>query len=387
MENFYFYNPTKIYFGEGSISEMGKELVNVGKNILITYGGGSIKKNGIYDSAIEILKKLDKNIYELSGIMPNPRTTKVLEGVELCKKHNIDFILAIGGGSTIDCTKAIASAFYMDDPDNFFKELYLENKPIKKALPFGSIATMASTGSEMDEGGVISDWENNMKMGYLNELLFPKFSILDPTYTYSMPIDQTVYGTIDIISHVLEIYFSEPDTPTVSDAMAEGFLKNVFENLEIVIKDPKNYIARANLLWSSAMALNGIFKASKKQDWLGHMIEHALSAYYDIPHGAGLAIAHPAYLKYICQNKPTKFARYARNVWGITEGTEKELAIKGLEKTSQFFKSVGAPITLKEVGIGTDRLDEVIEKIVLYPTSYSNLDKQDLKNIILSCAE
>lgn len=207
MENFYFYNPTKIYFGQGMLSEMEKELLNVGKNILITYGGGSIKKNGIYDAAIEILKKLDKNVYELSGIMPNPRTTKVIEGVELCQKNNIDFIIAIGGGSTMDCTKAIASAFYLENPNNFFQELYIDKKPISKALPFATIPTMASTGSEMDEGGVITDWENNMKMGYLNELLFPKFSILDPTYTFSMPVDQTIYGTIDMISHIFEIYF------------------------------------------------------------------------------------------------------------------------------------------------------------------------------------
>jgi len=387
MENFYFYNPTKIHFGKGAISETEKELAGVGKNILITYGGGSIKKNGIYDSAIEILKKLGKNVYELSGIMPNPRTTKVLEGVELCKKYNIDFLLAIGGGSTIDCTKAIASAFYLDDPNTFFKDLYIDKKSISKALPFGTIATMASTGSEMDAGGVITDWENNMKMGYLNELLFPKFSILDPTYTYSMPINQTIYGTIDMISHTLETYFSEPDTPTVADAMAEGFLKNVFENLKVVVNDTHNYVARANLMWSSSMALMGVFNVSKKQDWLGHMIEHALSAFYDIPHGAGLAIVHPAYLKYICKNKPAKFVRFARTVWGITEGTEEELALKGLEKLTEFFKFVGAPITLKEVGIGTDKLDDVIEQIVLYPTSYSNLDKQDLKNILLSCAE
>ncbi len=387
MNDFYFYNPTKIHFGKNAIAKMEDELKNYGKNILIAYGGGSIKKNGIYDAAVEILKKCGKNVYELSGIMPNPRTEKVIEGVELCQKHEIDFILAIGGGSTIDCVKAIASAFYLDNPDNFFQELYVDNKQISKALPFGSIATMASTGSEMDQGGVISDWKNNWKLAYSNDLLFPQFSILDPEYTYSVPRDQTVYGTIDMISHIFELYFSEPDSPNVADAMMEGFLKNIFENLVIAVKEPENYNARANLMWSSAVALNGIFRVSKAEDWMGHMIEHALSAFYDIPHGAGLAIVHPAYLKYICKNKPAKFARYAKNVWGITEGTEEELALKGLEKTSEYFKSIGAPSTLKDVEIPTDRLDEIIGRIVLYPTTYSNLSKEDLKNILLSCAE
>ncbi len=387
MDNFYFYNPTKVYFGTGAISFMEKELANTGKNILIAYGGGSIKKNGIYDSAISILKKAGKNIFELPGIMPNPRTTKVLEGVELCRKHNIDFILAIGGGSTMDCTKAICAAVCLDNPQDFFEELYMNKKNITCALPFGTIPTMASTGSEMDSGGVISDWENDWKLSYINELLFPRFSILDPTYTYSMPKEQTVYGTVDIISHIFELYFSKPDTLNVADAMMEGFLKNVIENLNITIKDPQNYDARANLMWSSAIALNGILRVSKKEDWLGHMIEHALSAIYDIPHGAGLAIVHPMYLKYIYKDNPQKFARYARNVWGLDGGNDEELALKGIEKTREYFKSIGAPVTLKDAGIGTDRLDEVVDKIVLYPTSYSNLTKQDLKNILLSCAQ
>lgn len=388
MNNFTFYNPTKIYFGENSVHNLSTELRNYGNNILLAYGGGSIKKNGIYDSVIEELKKSGKNIFELVDIMPNPRTEKVYEGIEICRDNNIDFILAVGGGSVIDCAKAIASGTNLKS--DFWETLYINQESIETALPLGCILTLAATGSEMDAGGVITNWEKNIKTSYEHPLLQPKFSILDPTYTFSVPKNQTIYGSIDIISHIFEIYFSKPDISNVSDDLSEGLLKNVIDNLVDVLQDLTNYNARGNLMWASSMALNGILKLGKEQDWMSHQIEHALSAFYDIPHGAGLAIVHPTYMEYICEREPNKFARFARNVWGIdpTGKTELEQALEGIRKTKAFFKKIGAPTTLKEVGIPKDAIDKIVETINIFPTSYANsLTNSDIKNILNRCAE
>lgn len=385
MESFSFYNPVRIYFGRDSISNLSQELKKYGENILITYGRCSIKNNGIYDDVLKFLK--NKTVFELSGIMPNPRCEKVYEGIMLCKQHNIDFILAVGGGSVIDCTKMIAAGAKMQK--DFWRSLFISQENIADALPFGSVLTMAATGSEMNSGGVITNWDENLKLGYNHPLLFPKFSILNPVYTYSLPKDQMVYGAVDILSHLFEVYFSTPDDSNVSDDIAEGLMRSVIENLNISLKNPKDYNARGNLMWVSSMALNGVTRMGKSEDWMGHQIEHALSAFYDIPHGAGLAIVHPAYLRYIYRNKLEKFARFAENVWHIdTYGRSLEDKARiGIEKIIAYFKSIGAPTTLKEVGIPIDAIDKIVEKINLFPTSYARLSRNDLKNILIDCAE
>lgn len=388
MKNFSFYNPVQIYFGKNAIANMPTELAKYGKNVLLTYGGGSIKKNGIYDNVISILEKAGKNVFELSGIMPNPRTEKVYEGIELCRKHNIDLILAVGGGSTVDCSKFIAAGAKLDS--DFWQTLFIEQKPVKEALPLGVVLTMAATGSEMNSGGVISKWDENLKLGFLDPSLHPKFSILDPEYTISMPKEQVAYGCVDIFSHIMEQYFSTPDDDeNLTDYLAEALFKNLIVNAKTASKSTSDYTARANIMWDSTMALNGLLKLGKSQDWMGHQIAHGLSAFYDTPHGAALAIAHPAYLKYICKNAPRQFVRFAKNIWNVsTEGkTDIETALEGLEKTTEFFKSIGAPTTLKEVGIPKDSIEKIVEKINLYPTSYANLTREDLKQILLSCAE
>ena len=247
MNKFEFYNPTRIIFGQSSINKLNELLKNYGKNILLCYGGGSIKKNGIYDNVIKILKEENKNIVELNGIMPNPRTEKVYEGINLCKQNNIDFILAVGGGSVIDCSKAIAVGSKTDK--DFWQTFYKNQEECTDAIPLGTILTISATGSEMNKGGVITNWDTHEKKGYKTDYMSPKFSILDPTYTYSLPREQTIYGSIDILSHVFEQYFSYPDESNVSDNLAEGIIKTVIENLEIALENPKDYNARSNLMW------------------------------------------------------------------------------------------------------------------------------------------
>lgn len=382
MNRFDFYNPVKIYFGEGSICNLKKELESRGRNILLTYGMGSIKKNGIYDEVIKILNETGKNVYELGSITPNPRADKVYEGIRICKDYNIDFMLAVGGGSVIDCTKAISAGSKTDK--DFWEEYFVNYRPLTDATPFGTVLTIAATGSEMDRSTVISKPEEKIKTSYSSELLYPAFSILDPVYTYSLPVEQMVYGAVDTLSHIFESYFSKPDESNVSDDLSEALIKNIIKNLDAALNNTKDYVARSNLMWASTVALNGFVSAGKEEDWLSHQIEHTLSAFYDIPHGAGLSIIHPNYLKYIYKNSPARFARYAVNVWGVDPigKTDKETALLGIEKTQEYFKNIGAPVTLTEVGIPPEALDDLVEKTELFKTSYSDLTSEDLKNIL-----
>ncbi len=386
MTEFHFHNPTEIFFGRGAVNNLSAAAAGF-ERVLFIYGGGSIKKNGIYNAVMGQLA--GKQITELSGVMPNPRTEKVYEGIGLCREHQIDLVLAVGGGSVIDCAKFIAAGAVLPEGEDFWQTFFLGQKWITESLPVGVVSTMAATGSEMDEGGVITNWEQKLKLSGNGNACYPKFSILDPEYTYTMPKKQMVYGCVDILSHIFEIYFSEPDAPNVSDYLAEGMIKAVMDNLAVALEHPEDYTARANLMWCSTMALNGIIKCSKRQDWMSHQIEHALSAFYDIPHGAGLAIVHPVYMQYIYQNAPEKFARYAKNIWGICGGgrTLEELALEGIKRTRKYFREIGAPITLDEVGIPKSAIPEIAAKTNIFPTSYSSLGKEDVVNILNLCAE
>lgn len=384
MNSFNFFNPTKIIFGENAINNLANEIKNY-KNILFTYGGGSIKKNGIYNKVIQILKNENKNVIELDGIMPNPRKEKVYEGIELCKNNNIDFILAVGGGSVIDCSKAIAIGAKTDK--DFWQTFYIDWEECTDAIPLGTILTLSATGTEMDSGSVITDWENHIKTHYDSEHMFPKFSILDPSYTYTLPKEQTIYGSIDILAHVFEQYFSMPDESNLSDNLAEAIIRTVIDNLEIAIENPNNYNARANLMWCSTMALNGIIGLGKEQDWNSHQIEHALSGIYDIAHGAGLAIVFPNWMKYVYKNSINKFKKYAVNIWNVDtkNKTEEEIALEGINKTKEYFSKVGAPVTLSEVNIPESDIDKIVETVILTGEgSYLKIDKEDIKNILIS---
>lgn len=384
MNSFNFFNPTKIIFGENAINNLANEVKNY-KNILFTYGGGSIKKNGIYNKVIQILKNENKNVIELDGIMPNPRKEKVYEGIELCKNNNIDFILAVGGGSVIDCSKAIAIGSKTDK--DFWQTFYIDWEECTDAIPLGTILTLSATGTEMDSGSVITDWENHIKTHYDSEHMFPKFSILDPSYTYTLPKEQTIYGSIDILAHVFEQYFSMPDESNLSDNLAEAIIRTVIDNLEIAIENPNNYNARANLMWCSTMALNGIIGLGKEQDWNSHQIEHALSGIYDIAHGAGLAIVFPNWMKYVYKNSINKFKKYAVNIWNVDtkNKTEEEIALEGINKTKEYFSKVGAPVTLSEVNIPESDIDKIVETVILTGEgSYLKINKEDIKNILIS---
>ncbi|MDR0751483.1 MAG: iron-containing alcohol dehydrogenase [Christensenellaceae bacterium] len=384
MNNFVFQNPTKIYFGKGSISNLVAELSKVGPRVLLTYGGGSIKKNGIYNAAISSLAKANKTVYELSGIMPNPRKEKVYQGIDICKTNNVDFILAVGGGSVIDCSKFIAAGAKTDR--DFWQSFLVNQEDCYDAIPLASILTLAGTGSEMDAGGVISDFENNLKLHYGHPLLFPKFSILDPEYTYSLPKEQLVYGSIDAISHILEVYFSKPDESNLSDDLAEAILKNLITNLDVALKNHDDYIARSNLMWCSTLAINGLISLGKEGDWMSHEIEHALSAFYDIPHGAGLAIVHPNYLMHVYKSAIPKFAKFASNIFGISSSTldEEGRARAGIIALSNYFKQIGAPTTLGEVNIPSSEIQKIAKTVNLFNTSYARkFSLKDIESILV----
>ncbi len=312
MLNFNYSIPTKIFFGKGQIEVLGREIKKYGSKVLLTYGGGSIKKNGIYDKATKILKKNGIEFWELGGIEPNPRITSVRDGIKICRENNIDFILAIGGGSTIDCSKAIATGYYYDgDP----WDLVIKEAEITKALPIGTILTMAATGSEMNSGAVISNLETNQKLGFGHPSMAPKFSILDPNYTFTVPKNQTAAGVADIMSHTFENYFTMPEGAYLQDRLAEGVLKTCIKYGKKVVEDPENYEARANIMWASSLAINGILSYGKDTVWSVHPMEHELSAYYDITHGVGLAILTPSWMKYVLDDERLdKFVEYGVNV-------------------------------------------------------------------------
>ena len=387
MKSFIYYNPTRIVFGKDCVKEsLAAELANHGTRVLMTYGGGSIKKNGIYDTVKAVLQESGKEVFELSGIMSNPRTTKVREGITLCKEHHVDFILAVGGGSVIDCTKFIAGGARLDDTADFWQTFFLDHQPVNEAIPFGVVLTMAATGSEMNNGGVITDWDTQKKLSGYGPVIFPQFSMLDPTYTYTLPRDQLAYGIVDMLSHLLEQYMSTPDDDNVTDSMIESVFKNILRNGRRSMEDLEDYEARSNIMWGATMALNRSLGLGKRQDWMTHAMEHALSAFFDIPHGAGLAIVHPAYLRWILPNATPRLMRFAKEVWGIEQGTmtDEVYALASIEALETYFKEIGAPSTLEEVGIPKESLREIAESCVRYPTAYSNLSVEDVLAIFES---
>ena len=387
MKSFIYHNPTKIVLGKDCVKEsLAAELSHYGTRVLLTYGGGSIKKNGVYDGVKESLQQAGKEVFELSGIMSNPRTTKVREGIALCKEHNIDFILAVGGGSVIDCTKFIAGGARLADTADFWQTFFLDHQPVSEAIPFGVVLTMAATGSEMNNGGVITDWETQKKLSGYGSAIFPQFSMLDPTYTYTLPREQVAYGIVDMLSHLLEQYMSTPDDDNVTDSMIESVFKNILRNGRRSMENLEDYEARSNIMWGATMALNRSLGLGKRQDWMTHAMEHALSAFFDIPHGAGLAIVHPAYLRWILPNATPRLMRFAKEVWGIEQGTmtDEVYALASIEALEMYFKEIGAPSTLKEVGIPKESLREIAESCVRYPTAYSNLSVEDVLAIFES---
>ena len=380
MNNFTYSIPTKIHFGKGQIAHLS-ELRESGEKVLLVYGGGSIKKAGIYDTAMKILKDAGLCVSELSGVEPNPRIESVVKGLGICKEENIDMVLAIGGGSVIDCGKVIAAgACSEEDP----WELVLHPEKITAALPIYSVLTLAATGSEMDKFAVISDLKKNEKWGTASEHMKPKMSIMDPEYTYSVSKKQTAAGTADMISHIFENYFTNVSNADVQARFAEGLLKNCFYYGPVALEHPDDYDARANLMWTSSMAINGILSDGAEVAWCVHPMEHELSAFYDITHGEGLAILTPHWMEFALNEATAKkFADYGRNVWNLPMAEENmETARKAINCTRKFFRDMGLPTTLREVGIDETYFDIMAEKAAAgCRGSFVELTKEDIIHI------
>ena len=385
LHDFTYYNPTKIYFGKDAMGNLPSELNNYGKNILLLYGKNSIKKIGLYDEVVKILQACGKNITELSGIKPNPAYSQVLEGARLVRENKIDLILAVGGGSVIDCAKAISvSAYAKGDP---WQRYWIDFEEVdNEIVPVGTILTMTGTASEMNGGSVITNEEVTIKTGRVyGPEVYPKFSILNPEFTYSVPQKQMVSGVFDVMSHLMEQYFSGDDDNT-TDYVIEAVMKSIINSSKIAVKNPEDYEARSNIMWCATLGLNTVTGLSKTQDWEVHNIEHQLGAYTDCPHGLGLAVISMPYYRYIYKDGIDKFVRFAENVWNVnTDGkTKDEIALEGIACLENFAKELGIPTTLRELGATEDMLPKIAE------TSYEGggykyMTHADILNVLREC--
>ncbi|MFC4303640.1 iron-containing alcohol dehydrogenase [Cohnella boryungensis] len=383
MNAFELYNPTKLVFGADKVGQLGELIEPYGKRVLLVYGGGSIKTTGLYDDVLFQLNKIGAAVFELPGIEPNPRLTTVNKGIAICREEKIEFILAVGGGSVLDAAKAIAAgALYSGDVWDFT----IHKAVIQEALPLGTVLTLAATGSEMNGNAVISNWETKQKRALGSKQVYPRFSILDPKLTYSVPPNQTVNGIVDIMSHVFEQYFSLTTDVPLQERFAESILLTVIENGEKALADGRDYDARANLLLSGTYALNGTLPNGVTTDWATHGIEHEVSAIYDIPHGAGLAILFPNWMKYVYKERVGKFVQYAVRVWQVdpTSKSDDEIALEGIEATRAYFTRIGAPATLGELGIGGEHLDRMADEATRFGPigSFKPLTKEDVLRIL-----
>jgi len=356
MNSFEFFNPVRIIFGMGKIAELPK-YISKDHKVLVTYGGGSIKENGIYDQVFDALKGY--SVFEFGGIEANPKYETLMKAVQLIRKEKIDFVLAVGGGSVLDGTKFIVAAvtFKGNEWDILAKHL-----PIKEALPFGAVLTLAATGSEMNSGGVISKTETKEKLAFGSPLLFPKFSILDPATTYSLPLNQVANGVVDSFVHVTEQYLTYPTNSPIQDRMAEGILKTLIEEGPKVLSNPRDVDVRANLMWSATMALNGLISCGVPTDWATHMIGHELTAFHGLSHGVTLAIILPSLLRIMIDDKEVKLAQYAERVWDIKSGTTREKALAAIDKTEVFFQSMGIKTKLTGYGVGAENFSKIIKR-------------------------
>lgn len=388
MNNFIFENATKTFFGKGCVKEYLTCLSNhYGQTVMLAYGGGSIKKNGVFDEVMASLKKAGKSVIEFSGIMANPTYAKVLEGAKLAKENKVDLIIGVGGGSVMDCCKAISMAAVYDGDiwtDFWARPGIIEFDP----LPLGVVVTVTGTGSEMNGGAVITNEALKIKTGRDYPKCNPQFALMDPTYTYSVPKQQMVSGGFDILSHIMETYFSEPNEDNVSDDISEVLMRGVIRDLRSAIQNPEDYTARSNLMWESTMAENRIIKLGKRMDFECHQMEHQLGAYTNCNHGAGLAVLHPVYYRHIYRDGLSKFQRFAVNVWGISpEGkTGEELAYAGVEALADFIREIGLPTTLRELGVNesTD-LKAIADSCNLAPGSYKKMTHEEILKIFQEC--
>jgi len=356
MKDFTFYNPTKIIFGKDADEHIGTETAMLGSRILLHYGSGSIKKNGVYDTVVKSLADSGVEYVELGGVKPNPRLSLVREGIELCRKENIDGILAVGGGSVIDSAKAIAAGVpYDGDVWDFFSTPAVP----QEMLPIGVVLTIPAAGSESSNGAVVTSEEKKAKFDFNAEIARPVFAVMNPEYTFTLPDYQTACGAVDIMAHVLERYFTREQHVAMSDRLCESVLRTIVEQTPLVLSSPENYDARAEIMWAGTLAHNDLLGRGRVEDWSSHQIEHEVSAQYDVAHGAGLAVIFPAWMKYVYREDIDRFVQFAVRVWGVpyTAGEEERIALEGIRRFEQFLSSIGMPIRLKGLGITDNRYD------------------------------
>ena len=383
LGDFSYCNPTRLYFGENSLDNLSKELAKYGNKVMLTYGGGSIKKSGLYDKVIAILKESGKEIFEDPGVMPNPTVEKLYEGCKIAKENDVDLILAVGGGSVCDYSKAVSvSAWCEEDP---WDKYYLRMEDVdNRIIPVGCILTMVGTGSEMNGGSVITNHESKLKIGHVfGDNVFPKFSILNPVLTYTLPKYQMVAGFYDIMSHILEQYFSGTDDNT-SDYIMEGLLRSLIHSSEIAVNDPENYEARSNIMWTATWALNTLVAMGKTTDWMVHMIGQSIGAYTDATHGMTLSAVSMAYYRYIMPYGLDKFKRYAVNVWNVSPDgkTDEEIAKEGLARMEDWMKRIGLVMNISELGVTEDMLDGIANGSFIMTGGYKTLDHDEIVNIL-----
>ena len=383
LGNFTYCNPTRLHFGENALDQLASELGNYGSKVLLTYGGGSIKKSGLYDQVVEILNRCGKEVVELGGVMPNPTVEKLYEGCALAKENDVDLILAVGGGSVCDYAKAVSvSTWCEEDP---WDKYYLRMEDVdNRIIPVGCVLTMAGTGSEMNGGSVITNHQQKLKIGHVfGSNVMPKFTILNPTYTFTVPMKQMVAGIYDAFNHICEQYFSGEDDNT-TDYLAEGLMKSLVHSSRIALKNPEDYEARSNLMWSATWALNTLLAMGKTTDWEVHMIGQAIGAYTDATHGMTLSAVSLAYYRFILDAGLSKFARFAVNVWNIDpQGkSEKELALAGLEAMERWMKELGVAMNIRELGVTEDMLDGIADATFLMSGGYKVLNRDDVIEIL-----
>lgn len=383
LGDFTYCNPTKLYFGKHALDGLNEELPKYGKRVMLVYGGGSIKKNGIYDKVVEALKANGKEIYEDSGVMPNPTTDKLREGVERARAAKADLILAVGGGSVCDYAKAVSVSVNCDD-DPWEKYYIRFENPTCEIVPVGCVLTMVGTGSEMNGGAVITNHEQKLKIGHVfGENVFPKFSILNPEFTFTLPRRQMIAGIYDIMSHILEQYLSDDDD-NVSDYVMEGLLRSLIHSANIASKNPTDYEARSNIMWTATWALNTFVAKGKTTDWQVHMLGQAVGAHTDATHGMTLAAVSMAYYRYIMKYGLKKFARYAAVVWGVNADgkSDEEVAADGLSEMEKWMTGLGLTMNLTELGVTPDMIDAIADSTVTKKGGYKALDRAEIKKIL-----
>ena len=382
LGNFTYCNPTKLYFGKNALDGLNEELPKYGKNVLLVYGGGSIKKNGIYDKVVALLKANGKTVYEDAGVMPNPTTDKLYEGIERARAAKADLILAVGGGSVCDYSKAVSISVHCKaDP---WEKYFLKMEDVdNKIIPVGCVLTMVGTGSEMNGGSVITNHAQKLKIGHVfGENVFPKFSVLDPEFTFTLPKYQMVAGFYDIMSHILEQYFSGEDDNT-SDYIMEGLLRSLIHSSRKAVKDPTDYEARSNIMWTATWALNTLVAKGKTTDWEVHMLGQAVGAYTEATHGMTLAAVSPAYYRLIMPYGLAKFVRYAENVWDVRpEGkTDEQIAEEGLEAMEKWMREIGLVMNLRDLGVTDDMTEGLADSTFIMTGGYKVLTRDDVINI------